>query len=41
MVRFGGDQLIDHIHGSGKKNLDTRLYGCIADTLGEKGFTVM
>ena len=38
MVRFRGDQVIEHIHGGGKKRFDAFLCGAIGQTLGKKAF---
>lgn len=34
VVSIGCDQMIDHIHGGGKKDLDAGLGGCIGHGLG-------
>ena len=39
MVRFCGDQLVDHIHGGGKQNLETGLCGIISDALCQLGLS--
>ena len=35
MIRFGFDQMIDHIHGGGEQSLDPFLSGRIGKTLGK------
>ena len=38
MIRFSGDQMIEHIHCGGEKRFDAGLSGRIGQALGNKAF---
>jgi hypothetical protein len=38
VIRFGRNELIDHVHGGGKEHLDIGVAGRIGEAFGQEGF---